>query len=67
MDREESASKLADPCPITGGARRRPFDTVEPLATDLGITIDSSCDRDDDACVKKAVESYKGPGNVLIW
>ncbi|OAA33337.1 hypothetical protein AAL_00802 [Moelleriella libera RCEF 2490] len=48
------------------GKRKRPYDTVEPLAKDLHLTIDTSCDRDDAHCVKKAVEKYKGPGNILI-
>lgn len=28
--------------------------------------MDTSCDRDDPKCVKKAVEKYKGDGNILI-
>lgn len=50
----------------TDGKRARPRDTVQPLATDLGLTVDTSCDRDDPDCVKKTVEGYKGPGNILI-
>ncbi|GJJ73270.1 hypothetical protein EMPS_05628 [Entomortierella parvispora] len=48
------------------GKRSRPFRTVEPLGKDLGITIDTSCDRDDAACVEKTVKKYKGSGNILI-
>ncbi|KAJ6008557.1 hypothetical protein N7522_003573, partial [Penicillium canescens] len=29
------------------GKRARPYDTVEPLAEDLGLTVDTSCDWDD--------------------
>lgn len=50
----------------TGGKRTRPYETVRPLADDLGLTVDTSCDRDDPKCVKKAVENYKGDGNILI-
>lgn len=40
--------------------------TVKPLAKDLGLEVDTSCDRDDADCVKKAVKKYKGSGNILI-
>jgi len=52
---------------IGGGARIRPYQTVVPLAADLGLTVDTSCDRDDPACVKKKVKNYEGKGNILIW
>ncbi|RFU34411.1 hypothetical protein B7463_g1949, partial [Scytalidium lignicola] len=48
------------------GKRQRPYDTVKPLADDLGLTVDTSCDRDDPKCVKKVVDNYDGPGNILI-
>ncbi|QUC23424.1 uncharacterized protein UV8b_07665 [Ustilaginoidea virens] len=48
------------------GKRKRPYDTVKPLADDLGLTVDVSCDRDDAKCVRKAVRKYDGPGNILI-
>lgn len=48
------------------GKRARPRDTVQPLATDLGLTVDISCDRDDAKCVEDVVKGYKGPGNILI-
>ncbi|EGP86120.1 unnamed protein product [Zymoseptoria tritici ST99CH_1A5] len=48
------------------GSRKRPYDTVHPLAQDLGLTIDTSCDRDDPGCVKDAVKGFKGSGNILI-
>ncbi|KAF9146992.1 hypothetical protein BGX20_006784 [Mortierella sp. AD010] len=48
------------------GSRERPFLTVEPLAEDLGLTVDTSCDRDDPKCVKNAVKNYKRSGNILI-
>lgn len=48
------------------GKRKRPYDTVEPVAKDLGLTVDTSCGRDDAKCVKKVVNKYKGPGNILI-
>ncbi|KAK2599028.1 hypothetical protein QQS21_005494 [Conoideocrella luteorostrata] len=48
------------------GKRKRPYDTVKPVAKDLGLKVDTSCDRDDAKCVKKFVKKYKGPGNILI-
>jgi hypothetical protein len=39
---------------------------VKPLADDLGINIDTSCGRDDSACVNAVVTRYKGAGNILI-
>ncbi|KAB8070113.1 hypothetical protein BDV29DRAFT_194360 [Aspergillus leporis] len=52
--------------PKKNGKRARPYKTVLPLAEDLGLTVDTTCDRDDHKCVKKAVENYTGEGNVLI-
>jgi hypothetical protein len=52
---------------VLDGKRERPYDTVLPVATDLGLTVDTSCDRDDSKCVKKAVKNYSGSGNILIW
>jgi hypothetical protein len=49
-----------------GGKRKRPYDTVLPLAEDLGLKIDTHCDRDKPKCVAKAINEYKGDGNVLI-
>lgn len=48
------------------GSRARPLATVQPLATDLGLTVDTSCDRDDQECVADAVNGYSGSGNILI-
>nr|POE51662.1 hypothetical protein CFP56_25869 [Quercus suber] len=52
--------------PKSSGKRARPYDTVEPLAQDLGLSVDTSCDRDDQDCVADVVESYNGAGNILI-
>lgn len=49
------------------GSRGRPRDTVAPLAADLGLTTDLSCDRDDADCVADVVKNYTGKGNILIW
>lgn len=54
------------PSRLTDGHRNRPLKTVEPLAGDLGLEVDISCDRDDPECVKDAIEDYDGDGNVLI-
>ncbi|KAF5000632.1 hypothetical protein FDECE_11169 [Fusarium decemcellulare] len=48
------------------GSRKRPYDTVLPLAQDLGLEVDTSCDRDDSDCVKDVVNGYTGSGNILI-
>ncbi|KAJ5885417.1 phosphoglycerate mutase family protein [Penicillium taxi] len=52
--------------PESNGKRARPYDTVEPLAADLGLTVDTSCDKTDEKCVKKVVDNYTGSGNILI-
>ncbi|KAH7133392.1 hypothetical protein B0J13DRAFT_641984 [Dactylonectria estremocensis] len=48
------------------GSGRRSYDTVSPLAADLGLTINTPCGRDDSECVAKAVREYTGSGNILI-
>ncbi|KAF2769309.1 hypothetical protein EJ03DRAFT_293317, partial [Teratosphaeria nubilosa] len=52
--------------PKSDGSRQRPYDTVEPLAQDLGLTVDTSCGRDDPDCVANVVDNYGGSGNILI-
>jgi hypothetical protein len=39
---------------------------VLPLADDLGLTVDTSCERNDVECVVDAVHSHKRPGDILI-
>lgn len=39
---------------------------MTPVANDLGLTVDTSCDRDDADCVSDAVANYNGSGNILI-
>lgn len=60
--------KIYAQTPKSSGKRRRPLDTVTPLANDLGLTVDISCDRDDPDCVKDSVNDYadKNSGNILI-
>ncbi|CAI7580846.1 unnamed protein product [Penicillium glandicola] len=48
------------------GAHGRAFETVLPLANDLGLTVDTHCKRKKVECVAKAIRSYDGPGNILI-
>ncbi len=48
------------------GSRQRPYDTVKPLAKDLGLKVDTFCNRDDADCVANVVNSYGGSGNILI-
>lgn len=52
--------------PKSDGSRQRPLDTVTPLAEDLNITVDTSCSRGDESCVKDVVDDYSGSGNILI-
>lgn len=43
--------------------------TVQPIAADLGITVDTSCDRDDPDCVTAAVSAFDATGstkNILV-
>lgn len=49
-----------------GGKRTRPLMTVQPLANDLGLTVDTSCDRDDADCINDLVQDYSGGENILI-
>jgi hypothetical protein len=42
---------------------------VQPLANDLGLSVDTSCGRDDQDCVKALVQNYNNSGgdqNILI-
>ena len=48
------------------GAHGRAFETVLPLANDLGLTVDTHCKRNKVKCVAKTIRSYDGPGNILI-
>ena len=52
--------------PKASGKQQRPYDTVVPLAKSLNKTVDTSCQRDDSACVADVVGNYTGPGNILI-
>lgn len=49
--------------------RKRPYDTVKPIADKLGLKVDTSCEVDDAKCVRRKVERYArkgGKGNVVI-
>jgi len=50
----------------TDGSRTRPLMTVQPLANDLSLTVDTSCGRDDADCVADLVDNYGGGQNILI-
>lgn len=52
--------------PKKNGSQQRPYDTVVPLAGDLGLTVDTTCQRDDSECVAEIVNDYNGNGNILI-
>ncbi|RJE24570.1 hypothetical protein PHISCL_03101 [Aspergillus sclerotialis] len=57
---------IAAPKVKWNGDHRRPYETVLPLATDLGLTVDTSCKRNQPKCVKKLVKHYKDSGNILV-
>ncbi|PHH64219.1 hypothetical protein CDD81_4833 [Ophiocordyceps australis] len=48
------------------GSQRRPYDTVAPLAKDLGLVIDQTCSKWHEECVADVVKKYRGPGNILV-
>ncbi|KAF8517029.1 putative phosphoglycerate mutase family protein [Hysterangium stoloniferum] len=54
--------------PQSDGDRTRPLMTVTPLAEELGLTVDISCDRDDPDCVADAVAKFAATStkNILI-
>jgi hypothetical protein len=51
------------------GQRRRPFETVKPLAKKHGIRLDHSCDRDDTDCAVHKIKkkSRKGKNVLVVW
>ncbi|ODM23457.1 hypothetical protein SI65_01046 [Aspergillus cristatus] len=48
------------------GDHRRSFDTVHPLAKDLGLPVDTSCKRNHAKCVAKHIKRYDGEGDILV-
>ena len=52
--------------PKRDGRQRRPYDTLRPLADDLGLTVDTACERDEIDAVVAKIQSYTGKGNVLV-
>ena len=49
------------------GQRRRPYETVKPLAKYHGIKLDHSCDRDDEQCASHKIKKRTRAGkNVLV-
>ncbi|TDL15365.1 hypothetical protein BD410DRAFT_796480 [Rickenella mellea] len=48
--------------------RARPVETVTPLAASLGLTVDTSCERDDAPAVARAVSAFAATSdkNILI-
>lgn len=51
---------------LAGGEHGRAFKTVRPLATDLGLKVDTHCSRNKAECVADSIRDYSGPGNILI-
>ncbi|KAI5116830.1 hypothetical protein M0805_003722 [Coniferiporia weirii] len=54
--------------PKSSGARMRPLETVEPLAESLGLTVDTSCSKEDSSCVASAIAAFSAASsaNILI-
>jgi hypothetical protein len=52
--------------PKANGKRRRPYDTLQPLADELGLIVDTDCERDDVEGFVAKIKSYEGEGNVLV-
>ncbi|RAK88134.1 60S ribosome biogenesis protein Rrp14 [Aspergillus costaricaensis CBS 115574] len=48
------------------GQHRRSYETVLPVAQDLGLSVDTSCKRNHVKCVAKRIREFKGTGNILI-
>ncbi|RHZ55897.1 hypothetical protein CDV55_102166 [Aspergillus turcosus] len=57
---------IVAPRPNRYGQHRRSFETVLPLAIDLGLEVDLSCKRNQVRCVGNLVRNFQGPGNILI-
>ncbi len=54
--------------PQSDGSQQRPYDTVLPLAGALGLTVDTSCQRDDSDCVVQMIKLLSSSTkNILIW
>ncbi|KUJ18955.1 uncharacterized protein LY89DRAFT_643510 [Mollisia scopiformis] len=52
--------------PKKDGSRDRPYETIEPLAEELGVKVDKSIERDDAAEAAEKAKAYRGEGNVLV-
>ncbi|PWN36863.1 uncharacterized protein FA14DRAFT_159178 [Meira miltonrushii] len=49
------------------GKRKRPYETVAPLAKLLDIPLDHTCDRDDEKCAAKMIQKHaRRSENVLV-
>ncbi|KAH1497074.1 hypothetical protein LV164_000555 [Aspergillus fumigatus] len=57
---------IVAPRPNRYGLHRRSFETILPLAIDLGLAVDLSCKRNQVKCVANLVDKFQGPGNILI-
>ena len=50
------------------GVRERPYQTVKPLADDLGLEVHTDCKRDDPHCIRELVAEFakRSKKDVLI-
>lgn len=52
------------------GKRRRPYETVKPLARALDIPLDHTCDRDDTQCIVGKIKRHadrNGENVLVVW
>ena len=71
VDRPHSYVIAEQPRTDGSGKRARPYETVKPLADDLGLPVHIQCDKEDPDCVADAIQDYAGSGpgqnSLVCW